>query len=164
MVARAKYGLGLIAVGALASALAPLAGATLEQATSASATHPNAIIAALKGHGKINGAIYAVQPNSELKARVRISLHHLAPATSYGVAASTTGCSHTATTSSRAFRLVIKTSASRDDAFKATATPLSKPVTNAKSLRIYRQGSDGKFHQTECYAPGNATVMVTDDD
>ncbi|MDX6198760.1 MAG: hypothetical protein QOJ79_1911 [Actinomycetota bacterium] len=160
MVGRAKYGLSLITV----AVLAPLAAATLGQATGASSKRPNAIIAVLKAHGKINGTIYAVQPTSNPKARVRVSLHHLTPATSYVVAASTTSCSHTATNSSRLFRLAIKTSATGDDAFKATVTPLSKQVTRAKSLRIYQQGTDGKYHQTTCYAPGSAVVMVTDDD
>jgi hypothetical protein len=161
MVGRTKYGLSLLAV----AVLAPLAAATLGQATGVSSSkRPNAIIAVLKAHGKINGTIYGVQPTSNPKARVRISLHHLAPATSYVVAASTTRCSHTASNASRAFRLAIKTTATGDDAFKATVTPLTKSLTSAKSLRVYGQGGDGKYHQTTCYAPGSAVVMVTDDD
>jgi hypothetical protein len=33
---------------------------------------------------------------------------------------------------------------------KTAVTPLSKPVTSAKSLRIYQQGADGKYHQATC--------------
>jgi hypothetical protein len=151
MVGRAKYGLSLIVV----AVLAPLAAATLGQATGATAKRPNAIIAILKAHGKINGTIFAVQPTSKMKARVSVSLHHLTPATSYVVAASTTGCSHTATNSSRAFRLAIE-GLTGDDVFKSTVTPLSKQVTSAKTLRIYQQGSDGKFHQGSCIALDNS--------
>jgi hypothetical protein len=154
MVARAKYRLSLIAV----AVLAPLASATLN-ATGASSKRPNAIIAVLKAHGKINGTIFAVQPTSKMKTRVSVSLHHLAPATSYVVAASTTSCSHTASNNSRAFRLAIKTTATGDDAFKHAVTPLSKQVTRAKSLRIYQKGTDGKYHQTTC-----AGVTVLDNE
>ena len=159
MAARAKYGLGLIAVGVLAAVLAPLAGGALEQATSASAERPNAIISILKKHGKINGTIFAVQPASELNARVSVSLHHLAPATNYVVAATTKGCSHTAPTESRAFRFAAKTSASGDDAFKSAATDLRKPVTDVRSVRVYQQGADGEYHQASCGVVDNLDVF-----
>jgi hypothetical protein len=159
MVVRAKYGLGLITVGAFAATLAPLAGATLEQASSAAATPPDAIISILKAPAKINGAIVAVQPTTNLQATVSVSLHHLAPHATYAVVASTTACSRTANKGSRAFTLAIKTSATGDDAFKSTMTALSKPVTEAKSLRIYRQGTDGTFHQTGCSVVDNSDVF-----
>ncbi|MDX6198761.1 MAG: hypothetical protein QOJ79_1912 [Actinomycetota bacterium] len=142
MVARAKYRLSLIAV----AVLAPLAAATLN-ATGASSKRPNAIIAVLKAYGKINGTIFAAQPTSNPKARVSVSLHHLAPTTSYVVAASTTGRSHTATNGSRVFRVAVKTGAGSDDAFTHTVVPLRKPVPSAKSLRIYQKGTDGRYHQ-----------------
>jgi hypothetical protein len=159
MLGRAKYGLGLITVGALAAALAPLAGATLEQARSASAPQPNAIISTLRAHGKVNGTIVAVQPTSNRKARVSVSLHHLTPHTTYVVAASTTECSHAASSDSRALRLAIKTSASGDDAFKSTVSALRKPVTNAKSVRIYQKGLDGTYQQVRCGIVDNADVF-----
>jgi hypothetical protein len=143
MVGRAKYALSLVSV----AVLAPLAAATLGQATGASAKRPHAIIAVLKAHAKINGTIFAAQPTSKHKARVSVSLHHLAPNTSYVVTASTTGRSHTATNASRVFRVAVETGAGGDDVFTHTVVPLSKPVTRAKSLRIYQQGTDGKYHQ-----------------
>jgi hypothetical protein len=154
MVGRAKYGLSLIAV----AVLAPLAAATLGQATGATAKRPNAIIAVLKAHGKINGTVFAVQPTSKMKARVYVALHHLAPATSYVVAASSTRCSHTATNASRAFRYSFHAPVSDDDRFSAAVTPLSKQVTSAKSLRIYQHGNDGKYHQASCNSSGQAIV------
>jgi hypothetical protein len=159
MGARAKHGLRFVAVGAVTAALAALAGATLQQATSAPAERPKAIVSILKTRGEINGAIYAVQRTSELKARVSVSLHHLAPATSYVITPSTAGCSHSASTSSRVFRVAIKTTASRDDAFKATGTQLSKPVTKARSLRIYEQGTNGDYREASCGAVDDADLF-----
>jgi hypothetical protein len=155
MAGRAKAGLALVAVGALAAALVPLAGATGEQASGAAKRH-NAIISILRGHGKVNGTVVVVRHKH--RARVSASLHHLAPGTTYVVAASTIGCSHAASDASRALRVVVKTGAG-DDAFKSPAARLSNRITKVRSVRVYRKRADGKFHQASCRVVDNADVF-----
>ena len=159
MAATTKQRLRYVAVGAVTAALAALAGATLQQATSAPAERPKGIVSILKTRGEIRGVIYAVQRTSELKARVSVSLHNLAPATSYVVTPSTTGCSHSASTSSRVLRLEFETTATRDDAFRATGAQLRKPVAKARSVRIYQQGPDGDYHKATCGVVDNLDVF-----